>query len=387
MKKCFFNGIVLLIIIFLIGCGKDPSTTNKQQDVKELIYIKGFPNTDNESLSRFMVHFFAPNHGNPLFKEGNISVNAIRKGSDEYSPIQYFSYDKAFKDFYKPLLGVENVSTTLESLEKKDLNQNVFIPIQPLNEYNLPLVEMEKKNRLRIKTSEGEKTFNLPDILERYSMTETDRLSFNIKGLSKESVAIEIQQLNKKENGSIFLFIKYDFSKVIASKLMPDDLQKAVDTQVLNNFKDLFVKTDPSGEYLNILHSETIWDTKEQKISRIHENNVLLSDDGKFVYLNGDKESFKDGVQRIQTVKNYKMGNEKYEAEFKINFMEIAKVLNLKADNVNFAHINFFYDDLIVLSIDYDAKIVGTAGFTNVLIDLKEDKENPKAYLVDLGVQ
>ncbi|MGE7669749.1 hypothetical protein [Peribacillus sp. NPDC097077] len=355
--------------------------------MKDLLYIKGFPETDNESLSRFMIIFFAPNYGNPLFMEDGVSVNAIRKGSEEFSPIQYFSYGKVFRDFYKPLLGLEDVSSTLNSLQNKNIKQEVFLPVKPLHEYNLPLVELEKKNRLRIKTMEGEKTLNLPGILNRYSLTETDRLSFNIRGLSKESMAIEIQQLNKKESGSIFLFVKSDFSTVTASKLVPDELQNVVDSEELKNFEDLFVKTDPSGEFFNILHSETIWNKKEHTVFRIHEKDVLLSDDGKFVYLNGTKESFKDGIQRIQTIENYKKGNEKYEKVFKIDFMDIAKELNLKADSVNFAHINFFYDDLIVLSVDYEAKVVGTAGFTNVLIDLNEDSDNSKAYLVDLGVQ
>ncbi|WP_210470955.1 hypothetical protein [Sporosarcina sp. 6E9] len=48
--------------------------------------------------------------------------------------------------------------------------------------------------------------------------------------------------------------------------------------------------------------------------------------------------------------------------------------------------INYFNKDYIVLSIKFDGIIVGEAGFTNVIIDLQDDKDNPTAYLVDMGI-
>ncbi|MFJ5621624.1 hypothetical protein ACIQD3_02620 [Peribacillus loiseleuriae] len=40
----------------------------------------------------------------------------------------------------------------------------------------------------------------------------------------------------------------------------------------------------------------------------------------------------------------------------------------------------------IVLGLNYTGIVEGTAGYTNVIVDL-QDKKEPTAYLVDLGIE
>ncbi|MEC3608183.1 hypothetical protein P9126_14415 [Bacillus glycinifermentans] len=66
-----------------------------------------------------------------------------------------------------------------------------------------------------------------------------------------------------------------------------------------------------------------ILDKRTNRLIDINKDDYL-SEDGKYVYINGAKEKetnvMPDGIQQIQTVDNYLKGNEKYEAQFKIDF-------------------------------------------------------------------
>lgn len=53
---------------------------------------------------------------------------------------------------------------------------------------------------------------------------------------------------------------------------------------------------------------------------------------------------------------------------------------------IGLSDIVHFNEDYLILRLKFDAAITGTAGTTNVMIDLQNDKENPAYYLVDLGL-
>ena len=84
---------------------------------------------------------------------------------------------------------------------------------------------------------------------------------------------------------------------------------------------------------------------------------------------------------------NYLKGNENYEAQFKLNFKQIAKEMDFHAGSVRIADIQYFNENYAVLRISYNGIPIGKAGSVNVLIDLQESKKQPTAYLVDLGIE
>ncbi|KRT90038.1 hypothetical protein [Bacillus glycinifermentans] len=132
-----------------------------------------------------------------------------------------------------------------------------------------------------------------------------------------------------------------------------------------------------------------ILDKRTNRLIDINKDDYL-SEDGKYVYINGVKEKETNvmpvGIQQIQTVDNYLKGNEKYEAQFKIDFKQIAKEMGFDAGDARIANIQYFNEDYVVLYISYHGKTIGTAGSVNVLIDLQKNKKQPTAYLVDLGI-
>ncbi|MDE7523225.1 hypothetical protein, partial [Ligilactobacillus salivarius] len=139
-----------------------------------------------------------------------------------------------------------------------------------------------------------------------------------------------------------------------------------------------------NNRYIILNGGYGVFDKKEKKIHYVEEPHYV-SEDGKYVYLNGAKGKLEDGIQRIPKIENYLAGTDTYEAEFKISFKKIAKESGFKsAAGVGIAKIVYFNKDYIILGLHYHAPIVGDAGSTNVIIDLQGDKKNPTAYVVDL---
>lgn len=61
--------------------------------------------------------------------------------------------------------------------------------------------------------------------------------------------------------------------------------------------------------------------------------------------------------------------------------------MDFNAGDARIANIQYFNKDYVVLYISYYGKTIGTAGSVNVLIDLQKNKQQPTAYLVDLGIE
>jgi len=79
-------------------------------------------------------------------------------------------------------------------------------------------------------------------------------------------------------------------------------------------------------------------------------------------------------------------GNDTYETEFVLDFNTIAKKLELETNGVSTSNINYFNENYVILGLNFTGTFVGTAGFTNVIVDL-QNKQKPTAYLVDLGME
>ncbi|MBO1913612.1 hypothetical protein J4G37_53450, partial [Microvirga sp. 3-52] len=69
---------------------------------------------------------------------------------------------------------------------------------------------------------------------------------------------------------------------------------------------------DENGKCKELFNRVDILDAKKNKPIKI-KNDDLLSNDGKFVYIGGDKKQLGEGRQRIQAIENYIEGNDIYE--------------------------------------------------------------------------
>jgi len=374
MKKKGFIGILLLMVFLLLattGCGKD--------DVQEVIYEKGLPKEDSPALREFMRHELYLTRNETLSYKNHI-YTIMR--SDK-TGLRYYQYtDKELEDFYSSFLSAEkNLMTKFYNLKKtKFLTEEKIVKNKI--EHALPEMTLDKKNVLNVKTKGGEKKIKIP------VPADSKEVYLDLYAVNKESMLIGIDDYTVgKEPKEYYLFLKQDFSKHQIVK--KDELHTTLETGNLNDYLSVFPKVTEDGSYLK-LFDKYIFEKKTNKVREIKDTDIL-SEDGKYVYINGAKEKetnvMPDGIQQIQTVDNYLKGNEKYEAQFKLDFKHIDKEMEFKAGSVRIADIHYFNENYAVLRISYNGIPIGTAGSVNVLIDLQKSKKQPTAYLVDLGIE
>ncbi|WP_253907725.1 hypothetical protein [Bacillus sp. WMMC1349] len=232
-----------------------------------------------------------------------------------------------------------------------------------------------------MKTKTGEKKFELPS-------AKGKKVYLSLLAINKENMLIQARIYEKLKDGDLgelneyYLFLKQDFSK--HQIVEEEKLNATIESGKLNDYLSVFPKVSKDGAYLK-LFDNYILEKKTNKVRKIKDTDYL-SVDGKYVYINGKKADISEGVQKIQTVDNYLKGNDKYEAQFKLDFENISEEMDFKASGISIADISYFNENFVVLSLTYNGIIVGTAGSVNVLIDLQRSKKQPTAYLVDLNI-
>ncbi|MCY7769301.1 hypothetical protein MOB66_04675 [Bacillus haynesii] len=368
VKKKFLNLCVLMVCVLVItGCGKD--------NVQEVIYEKGLPKEDSPAFKEFMRYEL------DLVREATLSYQdntytVIR--SDKTGLRSYQYTDDELQDFYKPLLSAKkDLSHKLRELRVTEFLSEEKL-IQDRLGHNLPEMTLEQKNVLKVKTTFGEKKIKIP------VSADSKDIYLDLYAVNKESMLIGIDDYTvDKDPKTYYLFLKQDLSKhhIVRDK----KLNKTIESGELKDYLSVFPKVTDDGSYRK-LFDKYIFEKKANKVREIKDADYL-SEDGKYVYLNGAKDDISDGVQKIQTVENYLKGNDNYEAQFRFDFKKISKKLELKSSgHVSFAQIIYFNEDYVAVNILYNGIIVGTAGSFNVLIDLQKNKKQPTAYMVDLDI-
>ncbi|MCI4127623.1 hypothetical protein [Bacillus haynesii] len=373
MKKRWLicSSIFIVCLLVVTGCGKD--------DVHEVIYEKGLPKEDSTAFKEFMRHEF----GFPDDITLRVQDSIYTMMSSQKNGIRYYTYtDKQLKNSYKPIFSTkENVSAKLSDLKQKDSLIDEGETVHDKIGQGLPDMKIVEKNAIKVKTTIGEKKIELP------IPSSAKEVYLSLYTVDKENMLIGVSDYTGEETPrTYYLFLKQDLSQHQIVK--EDKLHATLESGKLNDYLSVFPKVTEDGSYRKLFDKYT-FEKKTNKVREIKDTDIL-SKDGKYVYINGakEKENFviSDGIQQIQTVDNYLKGNEKYEAQFKVDFKQIAKEMDFNAGDARIANIQYFNENYVVLFISYHGKMIGTAGFLNVLIDLQKNKKQPTAYLVDLGI-
>ena len=370
--------LILTSILFLVSCGNGKVT-----------YQEGFPAKDSPGLMEFMRYSILKSQGKFLFQDMGNNIYASFNTNSDPKSLQYFEYtDDQLKAQYESLLKTNDSKVTFKNLILGDeAITNLRNAVGNDGKKILPAITINNDNKLEIKTLKDEKVMDLPIVLKDFNIESTDDLIINVEAVNNSHIQLEIQTVSPEGtvDKSLGLFIKQDLTDFVVTDLSWAEFQKTLSTGQLKEYLDLFPETDSKGEYLEIFEGYEVLNTETNKVIRI-EKPDYLSKDGKYIYLNGKEEKISDGNQQIQTIENYMEGNEVYESEFKISYKKIAKEAGLKTSGVSIAKIVYSNEDYVVLALNYKAFIVGDAGYTNVIIDLQKDKDNPTVYVVDLGI-
>ncbi|NPC94650.1 hypothetical protein HOO54_21075 [Bacillus sp. WMMC1349] len=377
-KRSIILNLIMIFALFITGC---------KNKIEEATYEKGFPKEDSRGLAEFMKHHLYEESTDQeiIRKDGNILFSTL---GNQRTDIQYFKYtEDQLKQYYKPMLTAKDPKDTLDKLDESNRYEKfLYHSVKNKEKYHIPDLKLMSNNRLKVRTKKQVKVLDLSEMMEKYGMEKSDELGIYLEAVNSKSFSLIVRNLSYQGSGNLIieLFMTQDLKNIETTMLEPKNLQETLSTGKLKEFYDLYPIIDKSGRYIFICNLY-ILDKKTNQLKEIKENDYL-SEDRKYVYLHGYKEKIQDGVQKIQTVDNYLKGNEKYEAQFKLDFENISEEMGFKSTLVSIAEICHFSKDYVVLRVSYNEIVDGKAGAINVLIDLK-NKKQPTAYLVDLGIK
>ncbi|MBA4538857.1 hypothetical protein H1Z61_17595, partial [Bacillus aquiflavi] len=297
-KKAVVICMLFISSLLLIGCGN------------KVTYVKGFPTKDSPALMEFFRYYMTENNGNYLFQKNNEYIYAEINNNTDLNNIKYFSFtDQQLSEHFKPMFQSKNSEKAFWALKHgSDAKNDLKHQINNLEDYDLPEVTLEENNQLTIKTSAGKKSFNLPEMLHKYGMTPTDKLIINVYSVNSNAFEVNIENTKIDDhNGLIGIFMKKDFSDVVVTSTFYKQFTNSVKKGELKEFKKLLYKTELNNRYIILNGGYGVFDKKEKKIHYVEEPHYV-SEDGKYVYLNGAKGKLEDGIQRIQKIENYLAG-------------------------------------------------------------------------------
>lgn len=373
LRKITKLTLVILLTLLLCACGQ------------KVEYQHGFPEEPSPALNRFIQYNLTGGLDREILNKNSTLVFTDRNGNEKQTSITYYQFtEKQLEAYYEPLFEAKEPNRMLYDLKQTDRIAQLHSSVENIDQYSLPSVMMQDNNQLEIKIEDNQKTIELNEAMKDYGVTNTTEFIINVEAVNEGSMVITLEDIEKlgQAREKYYLFIDQGLSDFAITQLKYEEMQEIVDSNVLDSYSDIFPK---EGEYRSLFNGISILNVETNKITNIQEND-LLSEDGKFVYLNGAMEELSDGEQQIQTIANYAKGNNIYEAQFQLDFDKISKQLDFETNKISIANVNYFNEDYAVLNLLYKGKTIGDGGHTNVLVDL-QNQETPIVYLVDLGIE
>lgn len=384
IDKSIKVAILYICCLLLLAC-----SDKSNKELEQMNYKIGFPEKTSLALKDFIRHYSTLNNGIYLLEQNNEHIYAKKNHDSDSTSIEYFSIsEEHLEKNIDLILQDDHLKQDFTDIVKEDsvdtLMQKVDTDIYDL----LPQVTLNDSNNLHITTKFGNNEYSLPDELKEFGLKPTDELIINGYAVNNDEFAIAIRNLERDdENGFILFFIKQDFSDTSVTSSFEKPYQQSIKNAELKEFEEVIYKDSSNDKATKVLNNHYgVFDINNNSIATVAESD-LQSENDLFVYLGGNKDPLAEGMQHIQKIEDYLDGNDANVSEFNLNFKQISDELNLNSvDDVSLGKVIYFDQDYVVLFLDFKAAVTGTAGSTNIIVDFKEDKENPIIYLVDLGL-
>src|SRR5699024_2643257 len=257
-----------------------------------------------------------------------------------------------------------------------------FQLIDDKGKYHLPDITFDNDNIYEIKTTEGEKTLYVMDLLKNFNVKEEDDKYIDVVAVNEHSFQLNLNVYPVNEKKLFAVFMSQDLEEVLIFERDDEAYIHHFQNGDLDAYGDLFTRIDDEGRFLQDA-SGIIIDTVTQNKVVIDEKDRLFKG---LVHIDGRTDPLEEGEQCLQKLEDYVAGNEDCFRSFELNYKEMAKALDLAyfVDSASMAFPLYRSEDLIVLKLQFQAPITGSAGQFNVFVDFSEDPENPTIYLVDI---
>lgn len=353
----------------------------------KLVYEDTLPEEPSEQWLDFFrsklfydKNFLSDNHKEGFIYEEEAIIDPKRKVSYSFSPTK-----KLYHYYFDRLSSKEDGKYAY-----REVNPNAYLEvISKPTKYHLPEITLHN-DRIIIQTAEAKKEW-LSFTFENKEINMNDIRLISVMGMDETSFYVSISLESSENSEKYLLFMTQDLTDYAVTT--EKEFEKFVQTDTFQKYQNLFPAIDESNTYLKSFNKQQLINTNSKQLITIDPADYL-SEDGKYVYLNGSNkvnsdEILEEGTQYIKTLENYLRDDDEYVFTFELNYKDILKASEVGGFGTKFSDhsrgIVYFKDELIVLHASYDAAFLGVAGDTNIVIDFSKNKENPTVYVVELA--
>lgn len=138
-----------------------------------------------------------------------------------------------------------------------------------------------------------------------------------------------------------------------------EDEENFIKSEAFKTFGHLYNKIDEKGNYI-YYSPEKIIDLENERFLTIDEKDKQ-SDDGKYVYLDGEtynREPLQEGIQKIQTIDQYLSGSDEYYTTFDLNFIHMLRASDIPSLGFTtsevFRDVVYFQDEFVIVRVSYN---------------------------------
>src|SRR5699024_4769908 len=201
MKRMLFYISLFLITFFgLSACGKPKN--NYQTELPE----------DSPMFQEFVQDRITGGYFH-LKNEENINIYSkiAEKGDNEVTYVQFT--DEQLKEHYAPLFEASDKSMTFYNLEIN--RESLLQTVDDVGKYHLPEITFDNDNIYEIKTTEGEKTLHIMDLLKDFNVKEEDKKYVNVVAVNENSFQLNLDVNPADERKRFAIFITQDLEDVL----------------------------------------------------------------------------------------------------------------------------------------------------------------------------
>ena len=384
MKKKWFIIVISVIILFFIGFNFTSELIGENS--KDSYHI-GMPEELDEGLIDFLLRETIPVNARLVDKNNQYYVFSLFNDEAKPMKMEYYTIsNEQLLDYFSPILSSEEPDHTLRNFRTNFEKELFKYPDSRYEDY--PEIKIQEDNVLTVVTEDAEKSFDLVERLNAYNVGLEDELSLEIQSANEHSFEVYIENYNvEDQNRFLRIYMDQDLSNFTAVIAYNEYFNESLVDGTLDDFKNLVFNRELNDRYTLMSDQLRMFDHQNDTTVMINEGSDYISDDRKYVYVNGnDVDSRNNHTHRIQRIEDYLEGNNEYYSQFEFDYEEMSEQLGIDSVGAGEVKVLYLSEDYAVLRVRFAGAITGSPGTTNVILDFKENPEDPVIYLIDLGL-
>src|SRR5699024_10842117 len=291
-------------------------------------YVIGYPTDPSKGKTELLVdiglgRLYTTLENTDSTRDVAEAISTNREASVTYGT----STDDEVEEYVRPFHGDQEYSDLFG--EKRDnFHKNLEENQQKSHEAGYPQIDVHEDHSFTISTLAEKETFYIGDLFADYGKKNDDYFLLSVQKATTEAFVINFSFSSTRED-VYHLFMTQDLSTIEVVSGEDAALEEWIASGVEDAFSDLLFTKEFGENYSLLTFADAFYNHETEEIVHVDEDD-RLSENGEYVYIDGNREHIKKGKQRLQPTGDYLKGNKKDIVTFPFNPKQMAKEYGLK---------------------------------------------------------